>query len=442
MKPLFFRVLWLLLGAFATVAALSFFVFKWVSEELHPGEGRLRHLVEETAEELVESYQEGTLEKLRRRLHHRYQTRAWLLDQNNVGITAPTVPPEILKQINAYPAVVYPYQNTAGRYYIFGQPVMRDGRLYHVILAAKRPPPGSGFFRGFISIPILLIIALAIASAMLSYWILRPLRTLNSVTKSITADKLNVKAPVSLTSRKDAFGDLGTEFNRMTDRVQQTLENQQQLLRDVSHELRSPLARIQVAASLWQQKHGEAKEVDRIQEEVQRLDHLIGKLLKLSRLQNESSATKQKIRLNQLLSDVINDCNFEYTDLGPQAILKSNNPVSTLGDPDLLSSCFENILRNALRHSPSKGIVLVNLEQKQKQIQISFIDQGPGVTAEELHKIFDPFFRGDRAREINAGHHGIGLAIARTVMTLHQGSVSAHINQDGGLTIRCLLPTL
>ena len=440
MKPLFVRILCLLLGAFATVAILSFLVFKWVSEELHPGEGKLRALVEETAEQVVSSYQDGSLDEFRRRLHHRYRTRVWLLDSQNNALTRPPMPTDISTQIDRYPTAIYPYQNNAGRFFIFGQPVESKGTRYHVVLASKGPPPGSGFFRGSLTIPLLLIVTLITASAILSYWILRPLRVLNRVTKSLTADRLDIKVPPQLTKRKDAFGELGVEFNRMTDRVQNTIHSQHQLLRDVSHELRSPLARIQVAASLWQQKHGASTEVDRIEEEVERLNQLIEKLLTLSRLQNLNSTVTERIELQQLLQCVIDDCNFEYSTDDRFAKLVSDNEHWIVGNSELLVSCFENIIRNALRHSPHQGVVSIEIHQSDSMTIIEVHDQGSGVPVEDLERIFDPFYRGDTAREINAGHHGIGLAIAQAVVQLHRGKILASINSDGGLTVRCCFP--
>lgn len=439
MKSLFLRVLALLLGSFLAVLVLSFLLFRWASEELHPGEDRLRELVEQTAEEVVTASEEGSLDKLRRRLHHRYRTRAWVLDHSGQTLSPPAVPVEILSQIDAYPSVVYPFQNSAGRFFIFTQNVVRDNTEYRVILAANRPP-GSGRYRGSGIVFAVAVLTLLIASAMLSYWMLRPLRTLRNTVGSISADSLDTRLPPSLTRRRDAFGELGKEFNRMTDRVERTVKSQKQLLRDVSHELRSPLARIQVAASLCSQKYGAQPEISRIEDEVERLDHLIEKLLSLSRLQNQNELKSDVIELEYLLAKVIEDCNFEYLEDGRSASLAGDFSPALYGDADLLASAFENVIRNALRFSPPRGVVNVLLRPAEELVEVLVKDCGPGVALENLESIFEPFYRGDQSRDISGGQHGIGLTLARTIIELHGGQVSAMNNSDGGLTVRLTLP--
>lgn len=439
MKSLFFRVLALLLGSFVAVLVLSFLLFRWASEELHPGEDRLRELVEQTAEEVVEASEEGRLNQFRRKLHHRYHTRAWMLDHNGRSVSSPPVPPEIIGQITDYPGVIYPFQNTAGRFFIFSQAVERSGQVYRVILAADRPPPG-GRYRSFVLIPVVVLLTLLIASAMLSYWMLKPLQTLRNTTRAISADSLDTRLPPTLTQRRDAFGELGKEFNRMTDRVERSVESQKQLLRDVSHELRSPLARIQVAASLSSQKHGAQPEISRIEEEVERLDHLIEKLISLSRLQSQSELNRENVNLNDLISKVVDDCNFEFLEDGRQAKFVHEKIPALLGDSELLSSAFENVIRNALRFSPDNGVVDVSLKGLGEQIEVVVKDRGPGVAPENLQRIFEPFYRGDDARDISGGQHGIGLAIAKTIVVLHGGEITAVNNNDGGLNVSIRLP--
>jgi signal transduction histidine kinase len=439
MKSLFFRVLALLLGSFVAVLVLSFLLFRWVSEELHPGEDRLRELVEHTAEEVVEASEEGRLNKYKRKLHHRYRTRAWLLDHTGGPVSSPPVPTEILNQVVDYPGVIYPFQNTAGRFFIFSQAIERSGRVYRVILAADRPPPG-GRYRGYVLIPIVVLLTLLIASALLSYWMLKPLQTLRNTTRAISADSLDTRLPTTLTQRRDAFGELGKEFNRMTDRVERSVESQKQLLRDVSHELRSPLARIQVAASLSSQKHGTQPEINRIEEEVERLDHLIEKLISLSRLQSQSELNRETVDLDELISKVVDDCNFEYVEDGRQAVFTCEGVPNLRGDSDLLSSAFENVIRNALRFSPSQGLVEVSLKRVEEMAEVNVKDHGPGVAPENLQRIFEPFYRGDDARDISGGQHGIGLAIAKTIINLHGGEITATNGRDEGLAVSILLP--
>ncbi len=443
MKSLFLRILALLMGSFIAVVVSSYFLFSWINHEIHPGESRLHHDSLQIAKQIVSAYSQGTLEMIRARLHRRHMLRSWILDQTDRPLTGAPLPPEIRRQLTMYPMVIRPGQNQAGGLFLFGHEIALNGQNYRVVLAAPRPPfsPG-GKFRTF-GMPIIAVgLGLLIASALLSFWILRPMRAFRDTVGSISAENLSARIPNSVAGRSDAFGEFGREFNRMTDRVEQTMDNQRQLLRDVSHELRTPLARIQVAASLAAHKYGDLPETDRIEHEVERLDGLIEDLLTLSRLQNQTEIPNNKIDLNILLHKVAEDANFEFQPTGKKVIVNAQNPVALKGDYNLLSSALENVVRNALRFTPDHGSVEVRLYHEQGAVTLEVIDDGPGVNPEVIDRIFDPFFRADPSRDISGGQHGIGLALTQAIVKLHGGSIGARNGGVRGLVITVQLPII
>ena len=220
----------------------------------------------------------------------------------------------------------------------------------------------------------------------------------------------------------------------------QHANNQNQLLRDVSHELRSPLTRIQVANSLLEQKHGQSNEVDRISAEITRLDNMIGDLMSLSRIKNMDNLDAGPVLLKPLLTEVIDNANFEFQSLHKSAELSHGQDITVAGNPELLSSLFENVLRNAMRFSPENSRVEVTVQNDGTIVTIGIRDHGPGVSENELQRIFDPFYRSDQSREPGSGNHGIGLALARTICHLHGGDITAHNHVDGGLDVHVTLP--
>ena len=275
---------------------------------------------------------------------------------------------------------------------------------------------------------------------LLSYWVLRPINIIRATSREISENKFNSRIPAVITRRRDAFGELGRDFNNMSERVQATIENQDQLLRDVSHELRTPLARIQVAASLVEQKTGSQTELDRIQNEVETLNNLIEDLLSLSRLKNRAKLEKQPVNLVNLISSVIHDAEFEFQQSGKSIVFAGEETLTVYGNGELLASMLENIIRNGLRYTPNESALKVTLSKGENSVTVSVVDSGPGVDPDDIERIFEPFYRGDKSREISGGHHGIGLALAHTIAQTHNGNINAFNIPGGGLEIRIELP--
>ena len=241
--------------------------------------------------------------------------------------------------------------------------------------------------------------------------------------------------------RRDELAELGQNFDRMTSRIGQLLNAQKRLLHDVSHELRSPLARMQAAIGLAQQSPDKtAKMLDRVERESERIDHLIGDLLNLSRIENPTSENdeRQHFDLTGILTDIIEDARFEAQNKAIQIQHNTFNHINLFGRVELIHSAIENVLRNAIKYSPENGIIQLTVEKSSKYISIKIEDQGPGIAEQDLQQIFQPFFR---SRD-NQHHNGIGLGltIAHRAIEIHGGEITAANRQEGGLKIAIVLP--
>ena len=440
MKSLFLKVLSLLLGSFFLVLIIAFGLFWWINLQLNPEDSHLHHRSLVIAEELVDATLQGDVRQKRDRLLRR-GVHGWILDRANRPVSGPPAPPEIMSQVTRFPMVIRPFENKASRQFIFAHTVDRDGSVYRVILSSGRRNALRAGHGTFFWLPIAAVfLGLVVASVLLSYWVLRPLRAFRQTVSEISGDSLQARVPESITQRKDAFGELGREFNHMTHRVERTLESQKQLLRDVSHELRSPLSRIQMAASLSNKKRGRSTEIDRIETEVNRLDSLIENLLSISRIKTGTEIASEDVDLSEVLDQVCEDANFEFQSSHKNAITQIDSNLQTRGDSNLLMSALENVVRNAFRFSPANSDVEVTAKKLDGVIEVTVIDNGPGVAEDLMSRIFDPFFKADPARSETEGQHGIGLALSRAIVEHHGGDISARNRSPHGLEVRITFP--
>lgn len=236
--------------------------------------------------------------------------------------------------------------------------------------------------------------------------------------------------------RKDELGQLARTFDKMADRTQTLLTAERRLLMDISHELRSPLARLSVAVELA--RSGDAGEyLSRIQKEADRLNALVGELLQVTRAEGDPSQRKlEPVRLDEVVMEVADDCAIEAQARGSKLDVHAAEPVTLPGDRELLRRAVENVLRNAIRHAPADTTVEVELR---KDGTVTVRDYGPGVPEEALPRIFDPFYRVETDRNRTSGGVGLGLAIARRAVELHQGRIWAR-NAGPGLLVEMNLP--
>src|SRR5690606_1029271 len=215
------------------------------------------------------------------------------------------------------------------------------------------------------------------------------------------------------------------EFDRMADRIEASIRGRQRLLADISHELRSPLARLSLSLDLARRRVGEGvPEHDRIATEVSRLDTLIGQLLTLARLESHGDRLQlQDVQVRDLVHEIATDAQFEAEAANRHVVLAHACDATVRGDRSLLRSAIENVVRNAVRHTPAHTTVTIRMEQpgNGRTVAVLVEDDGPGGPADALPHLFDPFFRVDDARERSSGGAGLGLAIVRQAMLAHHG---------------------
>jgi len=283
----------------------------------------------------------------------------------------------------------------------------------------------------WILVPVLaLLYALAVHLA-------RPLQSLRRAVERFGRGELSTRIG---SQRRDEIGELARAFDRMAQRIESLMSAQRRLIQDVSHELRSPLTRLGLAVRLGRDGGDCSKAMERIKREADRLSSLVDELLRLNSAEEDAAARgRDVVPLHDLLRAVVEDCAVEAEAKGCRIELRIAAPATTLGDPELIRRAVENVLRNAVRHSPADMPVEVDLRPDGKTATIAIRDHGTGVPDDALTAVFRPFFRieGDRSR--SSGGVGLGLAIAERAVRLHEGTIAA-ANARPGLEVTIRLP--
>lgn len=278
----------------------------------------------------------------------------------------------------------------------------------------------------------------------LAQYLSSPIRKLQLAAKQLSLGNLDTRVSDSIGNRRDEIADLGQDFDQMATRLQSLVNNQKQLLSDISHELRSPLARMQLAVGLARKKLGSgvSTEMERIEQETERLDELVGQSLTLSRLDAGAVYAKDDfIDIGELLESIISNCDFEATENNKKVTLSVEQSWTIEANGELLHRALENIIRNAIRYTDVNTSVNVDLTQHEKtQLKITIGDQGPGVPEDKISSLFEPFVRLSEARDRDSGGYGLGLAIAKRAIEFHQGQISASNKDGGGLLVEVILP--
>jgi two-component system sensor histidine kinase CpxA len=267
-----------------------------------------------------------------------------------------------------------------------------------------------------------------------------PIVRLQRATRALAAGALDTRVGQPFDQRKDEVGTLARDFDAMAEQIQALITDKEVLLRDVSHELRSPLARIRVALALAQRKADQSAQNDlvRIEQETERLDQLVGQILALARLRSSSPDDRVSVDLKEVIAEVVADARFEHPNLGIEYDGKAVPPIQ--GNAGELASAIENVLRNALLHSGPEAQVRIALKPTTTGVAITVTDNGPGVPENQLKQLFEPFFRVDPSRDHKQSGYGLGLAIASRIVERHGGEVVAKNRPGGGLEVSFRLP--
>ena len=316
-----------------------------------------------------------------------------------------------------------------GERYLLFTPIEGEARRL------RRPPPPPPPWE----LAIIVGIASFAVSGLLAWYLARPIRALRWAFGAAAEGRLETRARPLMKGRRDEIADLGDDFDRMAEQLQGLVAAQRRLLHDVSHELRSPLARLQAAIGLGRQDPAKLEaSLERIEREVTRLDELVGEALTLARLESGTpEAAAGTVDLADLVADVAEDARFEAQAANRALALRSVDRLLVRGHSELLHRAVENVVRNAVKYTAGGTEVEVDLYMAGARAVLVVSDRGPGIPPAELERVFEPFYRisGDTAKGF-----GLGLAIARRALMAHGGRISAHNREGGGLQVRIELP--
>ena len=448
MRSIFFKIFvsyWLALALFIVLAVLITVAMRPPREGANAEAQQAKIL-----SDAVQAYRSGGQEEARRYLRtvrDVQQIRSYLFDEQGHELTGRRPPEWIdgvfrgkVRTIDSFWGRIGPGQ------FLRTSMKTADGPSY--VLVIELPPEHILF--GPHGVPALAVAIAVISSGLVCFILARyltsPVMRLRAATQRLAEGDLTARAGVVNSRGHDEMAELLRDFDRMAERLENLVNAQSHLLKDISHELRSPLARLNVALELARQRSGpEARSaLERIDLESNRLNALVGRLLTVARLESGAEVQRSSVHLSEIVSEIAKDAAFEaqYRNCAVDCVIADECTV--LGDPSLLHSAIENVVRNATRYTGEGTDVQVRLAQENgpagSEAAIRVTDSGPGVPEEALKKLFRPFYRIDDARGRGTGGVGLGLAITERAVSLHGGTVRAVNRPQGGLMVEIRLP--
>jgi signal transduction histidine kinase len=450
MKSLFLRIFlsfWMAQALFVVLAILVTIAFR-------PRASSWEALRTAVLNEAVNAYEEGGQAELRQyfdTLDATQHVRGYLFDEHGTELGGHPAPDWAIRVALGGP-------RTPRDGFLFpAPPVQRDSRAsfdgkhqYTVVLGL---PPGPRVFIGPRGVPftglLIGVITSGLVCYLLAWYQTKPIVRLRSAARQLAAGDLTTRTGDFAGKRGDEVAGLMRDFDAMAERLETLLKAQSRLLNDISHELRSPLARLNVALGLARQRASleNSEMLDRIELEASRLNELIGRILTLARLEDgEQLVPQTPVPLDELVASVTEDAEFEAQ--ARHCHVQASVPEGdwrVRGNASLLNSAIENVVRNAIRYTQEGSSVQIELmgdDRSGHEAVLRVSDSGPGVPADVLEKLFQPFYRLDEARGRQTGGIGLGLAITERAVRFHGGKVQAFNRQGGGLTVEIRLPLI
>jgi len=452
MKSLFLKIFlsfWLAQALFLVLAILVTLAFR---PRASSWEGLLASALNESINTFEQNGRTGLRDYLEN-LERTQRVRAYLYNENMEEVSHRGAPEWALRVATGGSRI--PHE---GFVFPTPPPVLRDSRAssdgLHRYTLVLSPPPGPRLFLGPKGLPIPGLFIAVISSGLVCYllsWLLTmPVVRLRAATRRLAAGDLSARAGAPSVRRRDEVAGLMRDFDTMASRLEALVKAQSRLLNDISHELRSPLARLNVALGLARQRSGpeSTSMLERIELEAGRLNELIGRLLTLARMEDgEQRVPSTPVSLDEIVLNVAEDAEFEAQ--ARHCHVRCETPAGSWevrGDASLLHSAIENVVRNAIRYTHEGTAVEIRLEETEnagnREAVVRVADCGDGVPADALEKLFQPFYRLDDARVRQTGGVGLGLAITERAVRFHGGRVSATNRAEGGLMVEIRLPLM
>ncbi len=281
---------------------------------------------------------------------------------------------------------------------------------------------------------------------LLTRYLTTPILRLREASQHLAAGELSTRAAAQMERRQDELGSLVRDFNTMADRIEKLISRQRQLISDVSHELRSPLARLNVALDIGRQRKGDDPAFDQMEQDLESMNDMIGRLLSIARLDATTTPVAMtKVDLSELVSKIVRGAQFELQESNA-VHLNMSGQYFVQANAELLHSAIENVMRNAVRYTEGDSPIEVSLRSQEfapsNFVRLAIRDHGSGVPESELLNIFQPFYRVAEDRDRLSGGTGLGLAIAERVVRIHGGTIHARNAVPHGLEVEILLPQL
>ncbi len=448
MKSLFLRIFlsfWLAQALFVVLAIL-------VTVAIRPARqiSAIEALQGKFLSEAVDAYQTGGSPKLHeylRGLHESQHVHAVLFNEQGSLMGHP-MPPWFADVANGKQRTADTLWGRLSPHFQFLKVSMTGSDGHHYTLVTELPPGQNALF-GPNGVPGLGIAIAVLTSGFVCYFLAgymtAPILRLRKATQKLASGDLSARAGGQGSRSGDEMSQLVRDFDLMAEQIEKLVHAQSRLLKDISHELRSPLARLTVALELARQRTGPEAEsiLERISLESNRMNELIGSLTAVARLESGAGTMRKiPVELEDLVQEVARDAAFEAQARNCQVACEVLDELPVIGDPALLHSAIENVVRNATRYTAEGTTVKVRAEKAPAGTEAIILvsDSGPGVPADSLEKIFHPFYRIDDARGRSTGGVGLGLAITDQAVRLHGGSVKASNLSEGGLLVEIRIP--
>jgi len=448
---LFWKLLLILLVALLLTAIASSWLGRQWSLQNQAIESRLDALEQqgELAASLYQSEGVSTYQRWLRQSMRRQHSFGFLLNAHGEHVLQRSLPPELDKLAGEVMQSGKAIRHVEPTRISIALPIQSEQQTMYWVATLRLPPEliRQNILTQFGIQLAFALIMLLVVSGLLARMLTHPMGKLAQAARTLGEGGLSSRPDPALLDRRDELGDLARNFATMAGQLESLVSSHKSLLRDVSHELRSPLARLGVALEITRSKldKGEAntipEELDRIQMEADRLNSLIGEVLALARFDQAAvEMAHETVDLNALLENLVGDLAFEASAEGKHVTLQLQSPARLQGDAAWMRRALENIARNAIRYTGKDSSVDINLGIRNETIKVTIHDHGPGVPEAALSHLFDAFYRVSDARERQSGGYGLGLAIARQVIRAHGGDITAANHPEGGLDITVILP--